>query len=73
VGVRSPRKTLDRQFGAFLKKERAARTFAEFSRIVGLPPSTLYRLERGEQSITLGKLQMVLSRLRCKTRDIFTD
>jgi len=46
-------------------------TFAQFSRKLGLPPSTLYRLEMGEQSITLRRLQQIMNRLSCKLSDIF--
>jgi len=46
-------------------------TFSQFSRKVGLPVSTIFRLERGEQSITLGKLQQIMDRLKCGLHDIF--
>ena len=59
------------QLGAFLRKRRGEQTFSQFSRKLGLPPSTLHRLERGEQSITLGKLQGIMERLKCKLPDIF--
>jgi transcriptional regulator with XRE-family HTH domain len=65
------RQSLDKQLGVFLRKQRGERTFADFSRKLGLPPSTLYRLERGEQSITLRKLQQILARLKCTLADIF--
>ena len=45
--------------------------YAEFSRKLGLPQSTLHRLERCEQSITLRRLQQILTRLRCALRDVF--
>lgn len=62
---------LDKQLAEFLRRSRGEMTFAQFSRKVGLPPSTLYRLERGEQSITLGRLQRVLDRLKCRLSDVF--
>lgn len=62
---------LDKQFSQFLRKQRGEMTFAQFSRKTGLPVSTLYRLERGEQSVTLGKLDQVLKRLKCATADVF--
>ena len=46
-------------------------TFAQFSKKVGLPPSTIFRLERCEQSITLGRLQGVMDKLKCDLSDIF--
>jgi transcriptional regulator with XRE-family HTH domain len=67
------RNSLEKQLGKFLRAKRGDRTFAEFSRKTGLPPSTLYRLERGEQSITLRTLQQVLKRLGAKMRDAFSD
>ena len=48
-------------------------TYAEFSKKLGLPPSTLHRLEAGEQSITLRRLQQVMSRLKCGLSDIFPN
>jgi DNA-binding Xre family transcriptional regulator len=55
----------------FLRKKRGEQTFAEFSRKLGLPPSTLHRLESGEQSVTLGKLEQIMRRLKCRLSDIF--
>lgn len=46
-------------------------TFAQFSLKTGLPPSTLFRLENGEQSITLRRLDHVLHRLRSSISDVF--
>ena len=37
----------------------------------GLPPSTLHRLERGDQSITLRGLRQIMRRLKCRLGDIF--
>jgi DNA-binding Xre family transcriptional regulator len=36
-----------------------------------MTPSSLFRLENGQQSITLKKLQQILDRLRCSVQDIF--
>lgn len=55
----------------FLRKKRGQQTFAEFGRKLGLPPSTLYRIENGRQSITLGKLEQIMHRLKSSLRDIF--
>ena len=65
------RNSLERQLGSFLRKRRGESTFAEFSRKLGLPPSTLYRLEHGEQSVTLRRLRQIMDRLRCRLTDIF--
>ncbi len=40
---------------------------------LGLPPSTLHRLEHGDQSITLRGLQQIMKRLKCGLSDIFGD
>jgi transcriptional regulator with XRE-family HTH domain len=65
--------SLDRQFAAFLRRRRGEMTFAQFSRKTGLPPSTLFRLENGQQSITLTKLNGVLRRLKVRARDVFAE
>ena len=62
---------LDKKLAAFLRTQRGEMTFAAFSKKIGLPPSTLFRLERCEQSITLGRLQQVMDRLKCSLEDIF--
>jgi transcriptional regulator with XRE-family HTH domain len=63
--------TLEQQLGQFLRLRRGDMTYAQFARKLGLPQSTVYRLERGEQSITLRRLQQVLDRLKCDLSDIF--
>lgn len=67
------RANLERQLAGFLRKHRGAMTFAEFSRKVGLPPSTLHRLENATQSITLRNLQQIMNRLKCRLSDMFAD
>ncbi|MEY2484202.1 MAG: hypothetical protein QOK24_2730 [Verrucomicrobiota bacterium] len=68
VGVPS---TLDRQFGKFLRRARGDQTYAAFSRKTGLPPSTLFRLEQAQQSATLGRIALVMKRLKVRLKDIF--
>jgi transcriptional regulator with XRE-family HTH domain len=63
--------SLDKQLTAFLKKQRGSMSFAEFSRKTGLPPSTLHRLENGNQSITLSRLDAVMKRLKVTLGDVF--
>ena len=46
-------------------------TFAQFSKKTKLTASTLFRLENGQQSITLKKLDVVLKRLECSVLDVF--
>jgi DNA-binding Xre family transcriptional regulator len=64
---------LEQQLSVFLRKKRGNMTFSEFSRKLGLPPSTLHRLEQCNQSITLRNLQQIMDRLRCNLIDIFPD
>lgn len=64
---------LDKKLAKFIRKQRGEMTFAQFSKKVGLPPSTIHRLENAEQSITLGRLQQILDRLKCDLRDVFGD
>lgn len=47
-------------------------TFAAFSKKTGLPASTIFRLEQCRQSITLGRLQGVMDKLKCDLSDIFS-
>lgn len=64
---------LDRKLAAFLKKHRGDLPFAAFSRKTGLPPSTLFRLEQCQQSITVGRLEKMMKRLKVSLRDVFGD
>lgn len=63
--------SLEKQLSKFLRTQRGEMTFADFSRKLGLPPSTLHRLEQCQQSITLRGLQQIMKRLKCGLRDIF--
>lgn len=46
-------------------------TYADFAKKLGMTASSLHRLENGQQSITLKKLQQVLERLKCGLDEIF--
>jgi len=70
VGVQT---TLEVELGRFLRKKRGETTFRQFSKKLGLPPSTLFRLEMGYQSITLRRLQHIMGRLNCTLADIFPE
>ena len=48
-------------------------SFAQFSKITGLTPSTLFRLENCDQTITLRRLEPVLKRLKISIVDVFGD
>lgn len=70
---RRVRSSLEKHLGRFLRKQRGEITFAEFARKTGLPPSTLHRLESGAQSLTLGRLQQLMTRLNIRLADIFPE
>ena len=64
-------KSLDKQFGRFLRERRGEASYAVFARKLGISASTLYRLETGEQSVTLGKMEEILKRLKLPISDVF--
>jgi transcriptional regulator with XRE-family HTH domain len=66
-------KSLDKQFGRFLRQKRGEDSYAVFARKLGISPSTLYRLENAEQSVTLGKLEDIVKQLKADIRDVFSD
>lgn len=66
-------KSLDKQFGRFLRKKRGHDSYAIFARTLGISASTLYRLETGEQSVTLGKMEDILTKLKAGVRDVFPE
>ena len=63
--------SLEAQIGKFLRFQRGEMTYVQFSKKVGFPPSTLHRLEQGNQSITLRALQQIMRRLKCGLAEIF--
>ena len=65
--------TLDKQLAKFIREQRGEMTFAQFSKKIGLPPSTIFRLENGQQSATLGRLQQIMAKLKCSLADVFGD
>jgi transcriptional regulator with XRE-family HTH domain len=65
------RQTLDNQLAIFLRKRRGEITYAAFARKLGITPSSLFRLENCQQSITLKTLQQIMDRLKCSWSDIF--
>lgn len=64
---------LDKKLAKFIREQRGEMTFAQFSKKLGLPASTIFRLEHGEQSVTLGRLQQIMDRLKCTLSDVFGD
>lgn len=65
------RQTLDNQLAVFLRKRRGQITYAAFARKLGITPSSLFRLENCQQSITLKTLQQIMERLKISWPDIF--
>jgi len=72
-GVPLPPSDLDKRLSRFLKKTRGEMSFAQFSKVTGLTPSTLFRLEQCDQTITLRRLEPVLKRLKVTLWDVFGD
>jgi hypothetical protein len=68
-----PPSELDKKLSKFLKKTRGEMTFVQFGKITGLTPSTLFRLEQCDQTITLRRLEPVLKRLKVTLWDVFGD
>ncbi len=67
------RKSYEKQLAGFLRRRRGELTFAAFAKRLGIPPSTLFRLEQCQQSITLGRLEQITKRMGVTLRDIFPD
>lgn len=65
--------SLQQQLGQFLRRKRGTLSYSEFSRKTRIPVSTLYRLERAEQGIQLGKLEVLLKKLKVSIRDVFPE
>ena len=63
--------SMEKQLARFLRLKRGEATFAAFSKRLGIPASTLCRLEQAQQSISLGKLECILRRLNCALSDVF--
>ncbi len=64
-------KSLHDQLAKFLRKKRGDLTYLQFSRRLGISASTLHRMERGEQNVTLETLEQIMARLKCCLDDIF--
>ena len=63
--------TMDEAFAAYLKKAKGAKSYAAFSRDLGIAESTLHRLIHGGQSATLEKIEEIMIRLKVSPREIF--
>ncbi len=65
------RTTLDKQFATFIRKQRGEMPYRDFARKLGISKSSLARLEMGEESITLKRLNQVLNRLKCHSYRLY--
>jgi DNA-binding Xre family transcriptional regulator len=66
------RQSLDQELADFLRKKRGKTPYAVFAKKLGVTPSSLFRLENGQQSVTLRTLQQICDRLKCNVHDVFT-
>jgi transcriptional regulator with XRE-family HTH domain len=66
-------RNLDRQLARYLRKARGSLSYSDFAKKVGVSYTTLHRIERGEQHITLDKLETILGKLKVKLRDVFPE
>jgi transcriptional regulator with XRE-family HTH domain len=66
-----PPTDLDKKFAQFLKTQRGDVSYAQFAKRTGLTASSLFRLENGQQSITLTKLHGLVKRLKVTLEDVF--
>jgi transcriptional regulator with XRE-family HTH domain len=70
--VPSPPTDLDHKLAQFLKKQRGEMSYADFAKKTGLTASSLFRLENGQQSITLTRLHGLMRKLKVSMADIFS-
>ena len=47
-------------------------TFVEFGRKIGISASSLQRIETGQQNVTIDTLELLVTRLKCGTDEIFS-
>jgi transcriptional regulator with XRE-family HTH domain len=67
------RRNLDAQLAKYLRKARGEMSYAAFGKKVGISHTTLHRIERGEQHLTLDKLETILGKLRIRLSDVFPE
>ena len=64
---------LDKKLAQFLKKQRGEMSYAGVGKKAGFTASSVFRLENGQQSITLTRLHDLMKRLKVTLSDIFGD
>jgi len=62
--------TLTKKLGSFLRKKRGKLSYQQFAEKVGLSDSSLHRLEKGEQNVTLESLEQLAKKLRCSVSEM---
>jgi transcriptional regulator with XRE-family HTH domain len=67
------RQTLDKDLASFLRKTRGEMSYAVFAKKLGITPSSLFRLENCQQSLTLKTLQQITDRLKVGLTEIFPE
>jgi len=65
------RQSFDKDLAAFLRKRRGETPYAAFAKKLGITPSSLFRLENCEQSVTLKTLQQICDRLKVDIHIVF--
>jgi transcriptional regulator with XRE-family HTH domain len=68
-----PRLSLKHQLANYLKTARGDMTFAQWARKTGISNSSLQRLERAEQNLTLSSLDTLLLKLKVTIHDVFKE
>jgi len=66
------RTSLDKMLARFLRQQRGETPYAVFARKLGITPSSLFRLENGQQSATLKTFQQICERLKVKPQAVFS-
>ena len=64
---------MQKQLGSFLRQKRGDLTLPVYARKLGISPSSLHRMEMGEQNVTLKTLEQLLKRLNCRVAEVFDD
>ena len=63
--------TLAKRLGKSLRQLRADKTLEQFATEIGISKSSLSRIERGEQNVLIGTLQLMCERLGLDVQDLF--
>jgi DNA-binding Xre family transcriptional regulator len=61
---------LSRVLAENLRKRRGEMTQRDFAKKAGISKTSLDRIEKGEQNVTLSTLQQLMKSLKCKPSDL---